>query len=187
LYLGVADDGIIHLKRSPETRDAILALVRTNTNTRITTKEMGQAMVYIKRILKKTAFFGLFLIACLTAGVGSLFAQTLTIEVDNIEPDKGYLMVGVFNNKSNFPDIYIQGQRIKAINETMVFTFNNLPLGTYAVSVYQDTNENEELDKNFLGIPKERYGFSNNSTKPVYEICQFDFNSDMEISIRLLE
>ncbi|MDR2375740.1 MAG: DUF2141 domain-containing protein [Treponema sp.] len=29
----------------------------------------------------------------------------------------------------------------------MVGVFNNLPAGTYAVSVYQDTNENEQLDQ----------------------------------------
>jgi uncharacterized protein (DUF2141 family) len=132
-------------------------------------------------MLKKTAFFVFLLIA----GAGSLLAQTLTIRVENIEPDKGYLMVGVFNNKSNFPDNYFQGQRIKVTSGTMIVAFNNLPTGTYAVSVYQDTNENEQLDKNFLGIPKEGYGFSNNSNRPVYERCLFDFNNDMTITIKL--
>ena len=32
--------------------------------------------------------------------------------------------------------------------------------GDYAVAIIQDLNENEKLDKNFLGIPKEPYGFS---------------------------
>jgi uncharacterized protein (DUF2141 family) len=94
-------------------------------------------------------------------------------------------MVGVFNNKNNFPDDYFQGQRIRVTNGTMIVAFNNLPVGTYAVSVYQDANGNEQLDKNFLGIPKERYGFSNNSDRPVYERCLFDFNNDMTIAIRL--
>jgi uncharacterized protein (DUF2141 family) len=138
-------------------------------------------MVYLKKMLKKTAFFGFLLIA----GVGGLFAQTLTIRIENIEPDKGYLMVGVFNNKNNFPDNYFQRQKIKVTNGTMIVAFNNLPTGTYAVSIYQDTNENEQLDKNFLGIPKERYGFSNNSNRPVYEKCLFEFNNDMTIIVRL--
>jgi uncharacterized protein (DUF2141 family) len=132
-------------------------------------------------MLKKTSFFGFLLIV----GVGSLLAQTLTIRIENIEPDKGYLMVGVFNNKSDFPDNYFQGQKIRVTNGTMIVAFNNLPAGTYAVSVYQDTNENEQLDKNFLGIPRERYGFSNDSNRPVYERCLFDFNNDMTITIRL--
>lgn len=31
-----------------------------------------------------------------------------------------------------------------------------------AIAIFQDVNENEKLDKNSLGIPTERYGFSNN-------------------------
>jgi uncharacterized protein (DUF2141 family) len=138
-------------------------------------------MEYNKKMFKKMAFLGFLLIV----GVGALFAQTLTIRVENIEPDKGYLMVGVFDNKNDFPDNYFQGQRIRVTNGTMIVVFGNLPVGTYAVSVYQDTNENEQLDKNFLGIPKERYGFSNNSDRPVYERCLFDFTNDMTITIRL--
>jgi uncharacterized protein (DUF2141 family) len=137
-------------------------------------------MEHTEKMLKKMIFFGFLLIM----GVGDLFAQTLTIRIENIEPGKGYLMVGVFNNKNDFPDNYFQGQRIRVTNGTMTVVFNNLPTGTYAVSVYQDTNENEQLDKNFLGIPKERYGFSNNSDRPVYERCLFDFNNDMTISIK---
>jgi uncharacterized protein (DUF2141 family) len=37
-----------------------------------------------------------------------------------------------------------------------------VPPGKYAVSVYQDVNENGKLDQNFLGIPKEPIGFGNN-------------------------
>jgi uncharacterized protein (DUF2141 family) len=36
----------------------------------------------------------------------------------------------------------------------------DVPKGTWAVLVYQDANENGELDRNLLGIPKENYGFS---------------------------
>ena len=32
--------------------------------------------------------------------------------------------------------------------------------GNYAVAIIQDLDENGELNKNFLGIPKEPYGFS---------------------------
>ena len=38
----------------------------------------------------------------------------------------------------------------------------DIPLQDYTVVVYHDENGNEEFDKNFLGIPKESYGFSNN-------------------------
>jgi uncharacterized protein (DUF2141 family) len=41
-----------------------------------------------------------------------------------------------------------------------VIAVPGVPKGTWAVLVYQDENENGELDRNLLGIPKENYGFS---------------------------
>jgi uncharacterized protein (DUF2141 family) len=40
--------------------------------------------------------------------------------------------------------------------------FNDIPPGVYAVAVFHDENANGKLDKNFLGIPREGYGASNN-------------------------
>jgi uncharacterized protein (DUF2141 family) len=118
-------------------------------------------------------------------GIGNLFAGTLTVRVENIDPGKGHLMVGIFNSEGNFPDDYYKGQRVLATDSVMVITFADLPEGSYAVSVYQDSNNNEQLDKNIFGIPKEKYGFSNNSDRPNYRKCLFDFRNDMTITIRL--
>ena len=40
------------------------------------------------------------------------------------------------------------------------YVFKDIPCGEYAIKLYHDANMNEDLDKNFLGIPKEQYGFS---------------------------
>jgi len=34
--------------------------------------------------------------------------------------------------------------------------------GAYGITVFHDENKNGKMDKNFLGIPQEPYGFSNN-------------------------
>jgi uncharacterized protein (DUF2141 family) len=39
--------------------------------------------------------------------------------------------------------------------------FSALKKGVYAYTFFHDLNKNKELDTNFLGIPKEPYGFSN--------------------------
>jgi uncharacterized protein (DUF2141 family) len=41
--------------------------------------------------------------------------------------------------------------------------FKDLPPGEYAAVAFQDVNGNGKLDKNFLGIPREPYGFSNSA------------------------
>jgi uncharacterized protein (DUF2141 family) len=117
--------------------------------------------------------------------IGNLLAETLTIQIENADIGKGYLMVGIFNDESTFPDTYFRGERIAVSERTVAVTFTNLPKGQYAVSVYQDSNSNEQLDKNIFGIPKEKYGFSNDSDRPNYRRCLFNFNEDMVITIRL--
>lgn len=53
--------------------------------------------------------------------------------------------------------------RLSVSGATASFRFENLPPGAYALTVYHDKNSNGQLDKNFLLLPTERYGFSNNA------------------------
>lgn len=39
----------------------------------------------------------------------------------------------------------------------------DLPPGPYAVAAYQDVNGNQQLDRNWLGVPSEPYGFSHDA------------------------
>ena len=119
------------------------------------------------------------------AGISPLFAQTLTVRVNNIKPVSGNLMIGVFNSATDFPNVYYKGERIKITDTVMVVTFADLPKGKYAVSVYQDINKNGKLDENIFGIPKEKYGFSNKANKPDYKESLFDFNNDLTIRVTL--
>ncbi len=64
----------------------------------------------------------------------------------------------------------------------------DIPPGTYAIKLHIDENENGELDTNFLGIPKEQYGFSNNAKAfgiPKFESASFQLNEYKKISIDL--
>ena len=53
----------------------------------------------------------------------------------------------------------------------------DLAPGEWAVALTQDVNDNDKLDKNFLGIPTEPYAFSNNVrphlAAPKFEECKF--------------
>lgn len=46
----------------------------------------------------------------------------------------------------------------------MRYTFTEIPSEDYAIAIFHDSNTNGRLDQNFLGIPKEGYGFSENAT-----------------------
>ena len=62
-----------------------------------------------------------------------------------------------------------------------------LPDGIYAIGVYIDVNLNNKLDKNFVGIPKEPYAFSNNAEgflgSPSFEKASFVIAGDTSLSI----
>lgn len=62
--------------------------------------------------------------------------------------------------------------------------------GTYAVAVFHDENNNHHLDTNFLGLPTEGYGFSNNAAislgPPKFEAVRIAVQpGDNDVAIRL--
>nr|WP_262913879.1 DUF2141 domain-containing protein [Aequorivita vitellina] len=118
--------------------------------------------------------------------------HTLTINITDIENVEGTLEVAIFNTNERFLE---EGQalktisvKVKAKSQTVVFT--DLPKGNYAVSMYHDENSDGKCNRNFMGIPKEPYGFSNNFrpkfSAPTFQDCQFYLaeNHTMKISLK---
>ena len=64
-----------------------------------------------------------------------------------------------------------------------------LPPGKYAVALIHDVNVNHKLDKNFIGMPKEYWGMSNNPhatiKAPPIEKAMFMLDGDKEVKITL--
>ncbi len=101
------------------------------------------------------------LVTVLAASFGAAAAAAdLTVEVGGVESDTGAIAVAVFASAEEFPTKLAHGQRVKASPQQAVVVFKDLPAGRYAVSAYHDANDNKQLDRGLFGIPKERYGFS---------------------------
>lgn len=89
---------------------------------------------------------------------------TLHIHITGFRNNKGTAGGLVFNSATGWPDdrskAIVQGGFPIATNQaTQTF---QVPPGRYAVVVIHDENSNMKLDRNFFGIPKEGFGFSNN-------------------------
>ena len=89
----------------------------------------------------------------------------LTVIIEGLENNLGKVRVGLSNSKENYES---EGKPFRTAvldiaEKRASCTFDNLAPGAYALKVYHDENEDGELDKNFLGIPSENYGFSNNA------------------------
>ena len=118
-------------------------------------------------------------------GIGQVYAETLTIRIENAEIGRGPIRVGIYNDDKAFPDPdkYYASADTEAADTVVIVTMP-LPKGTYVVAVYQDKNNNGKLDK-FMGIPKEKYGFSNNTMVPNWGKNSFEMNGDTSVTIRL--
>jgi uncharacterized protein (DUF2141 family) len=134
----------------------------------------------------------LFLVLLSVSFISSSWGFTL--EVSELRGRTGDLMVAVFDDPGKFPDKAPLITKIVPVvkEDKVIFIDLNLPQGNYAVSTYLDQNRNGKLDANFLGIPKELFGFSNNprilTGPPSYQDCEIKVESDSQKSqIRLIK
>src|SRR5206468_5807070 len=85
----------------------------------------------------------------------------------------------------------LQCVEVSAKDKAVIATFDHVAAGTYAVSVFHDANNNNKLDLNFLGIPKEGYGASKNKLPfagaPTFHDNRFDVkdNGTINLIVRL--
>ncbi len=116
----------------------------------------------------------------------------LSITVENINSQKGSIEIGLFNTHERFLEKNQAYKRysIKVTKSSETINIKDLPVGDYAVSLYHDKNSDGECNRNFFGIPKEPYAFSNNFrpkfSAPKFEDCKFSLTQDHNISIRLI-
>lgn len=91
-------------------------------------------------------------------------AGKLTIKVNGIESVQGQIVIAVCQNQAELDKPYTpfryKIEKVKAAGS--LTTALELPVGEYTIIVFHDQNNNTKHDTNMVGIPKEKYGFSNN-------------------------
>lgn len=126
------------------------------------------------------------IMACISVGgAESASAATLQVIVTGIRNGNGTVNVCVYTTNKGFPDCSkdpaLTSRRQPAVPGTVRFEFNVDP-GLHAVSVLHDENNNGRLDTNFLGIPREGVGVSNNPPPrrgpPDFSEAEFHLPSD---------
>jgi len=111
-------------------------------------------------------------------------AGNLTVIITGLKSNDGVVRVGLYNSRENYEgeEKPFRGMEAAIQNKKASVVFENIPFGEYAVKVYHDENSNRQLDKNFMGIPTEAYGFSNNAEGMFgpadYDDAKFLFDKD---------
>ncbi len=120
-------------------------------------------------------------------------AAKLTVEITNVTRTGGNIRVALYKPTDKFgtakPDFF----KVIPVAQpgTRQVAFDVEP-GRYAVAVFHDLNDNDKLDKNIVGYPKEPFGFSNNFrpvvSAPDFEDCAFTLSEKgTSISIKLID
>ena len=127
----------------------------------------------------KISFF--FLFGLLVSNAQQTNGNEVTVTVSNLKSNKGKVFFALYNEESQFLKKEIRGE-IRAIeNNTCTIVFKDVKNGIYAISMFHDENDNGKMDTNFIGIPKEPYGCSNNAKgfmgPPKWADAKFQINN----------
>ncbi|MET0334190.1 MAG: DUF2141 domain-containing protein [Rhizobacter sp.] len=128
-----------------------------------------------------------------TAGLaiaGAAQALTLTIVVSEARSPQGTINAALYNGESTWLKAgeATQVTKVPTTDGKTLLVFTNLAPGRYAVSMFHDENGNGQLDKNVLGMPTERYGFTGTGGSfgpPSFADASIDLQADTTLSVAL--
>ena len=126
-----------------------------------------------------TIIYFLTIIVISLTTLKSFGQESLDIKIFNIKKNTGKVVVEIYNNKTSWLKTPYQKMILSCNQDVQTASFK-VPYGKYAITIYQDLNDNGEADMNFLGIPKELVGFGNNYKpfgEPKFESCLIEFKA----------
>ena len=139
----------------------------------------------------------LTIVVLITVSFGSIHQNetySLTVTVTDLRNSEGLVQFSLYNKDGSIPDekfkkYYLQ-KTATISNNSATVTFDNIPVGWYAVNILHDENENHKIDKGFV-MPKEGIGFSNYSSigltnRPKFEKAKFELISDLSKEVIII-
>lgn len=114
----------------------------------------------------------------------------LTVVVDSLSSKQGEVCMRIYAKEQGFPQSatgVVQSGCTKITGRAATKEFYGLKYGTYAVALFHDEDGNGKLNTNFLGIPREGFGISNNPTvklsAPKFKSASFSLRGNATIKI----
>ena len=90
-------------------------------------------------------------------------SPVLHVIVQGIDNAEGVVRIALWADANSYLDGQhrLRGDKQPASTGEVVFVFEGLPPGRYAMAAYHDANDNDQLDRTLIGLPAEKLGFSN--------------------------
>jgi uncharacterized protein (DUF2141 family) len=95
-----------------------------------------------------------------TAATAQATEGCALVEVQNVRPQQGYLMVSAFTDETSFGRKPVAALRLAAGEATMRFEVCGLSGPQVALMLYQDLDSDGKMGSNLLGLPTEPWGSS---------------------------
>lgn len=140
----------------------------------------------------KITFLQKFLFLILLLGIHAMvIAQNFPIklEIDSFRTLNGSVEVKIFENQEGFDkDIAVMHKvfnKQQCLDKGVFKAELLLPPGTYGLAIFDDENQDGEMNYNLVGMPKEGFGFSNyyhtGLTRPRFSEFSFTHNKSGKV------
>ncbi|MDD3798760.1 MAG: DUF2141 domain-containing protein [Novosphingobium sp.] len=115
---------------------------------------------------------------------------SLAVTVTGLHSTRGQLVACLWRDKTGFPSCEKSSTALRQVlpvtGTSMHIAFSGLAPGQYAVTVLHDEDGNGKMKHNFIGMPAEGVGVSNNpGGMPGYAKSLIDIAPGSAISIRM--
>jgi uncharacterized protein (DUF2141 family) len=121
-----------------------------------------------------------------------LKAQNVNVRIEGIRSEKGQIVIGVFKDSESYlkeePFVNKIFAKEPVTDGGMSVSFSLEP-GIYGLCLLDDENSNGKMEYNFLGMPKEGFGFSDlyhtGITRPKFDSFSFTKSKDGAKNIKI--
>lgn len=140
------------------------------------------------------ALWAALLLAGTAGGASAQSWPGIHVTILNIRNSTGAVACALFESPEGFPTEFLRfATRIMVmrVRDTQArCDFAGIAPGTYALGVIHDENLNGKLDANWLGVPSEGYGFSNDARAtlgaPSFSAASFAYGGEsLALTIRM--
>jgi uncharacterized protein (DUF2141 family) len=119
----------------------------------------------------------------------------LEIKITNIENGHGTIYIAILDSAEGWLKSDAESKPFRDIaqpvssTDDLLISVQDLPPGKYAISLFQDLDGDSKMNKNFIGFPKEPFGFSAPMGKfgpPKFEEAAIEFsggNASVEVAL----
>lgn len=127
---------------------------------------------------------GMMMAAALQVAYPMNASPSLTVLVEGVRDNAGHVRVDVCTSDEFLGKHCFASASAPATRGVTRVVVPGVAPGVYAVQAYQDRNDNQQLDRGALGVPKEDVGFSGNFRlglqRPTFSLASFSYNSPSE-------